>query len=226
MPPSSSAPRPAGPPRPPWTPPTTSAKAESRPVTTNAAGVRTLRSGKTVTPPPARRTALTPRPATPAAPFKHAKPAPAPAVPTPPAAVVDPPPEPAASPIVVEPVVTTVRPTPPPQPASAEPQAETPPTPLAAADSGKPARAIKSNRPVEPFRARIHMNIGEEMGVVENDVIAAIMGETGLPAQVVSAVDLRERHLFVEVAADYANSIISKLNRTQIKGRKLKVKLA
>jgi hypothetical protein len=39
-------------------------------------------------------------------------------------------------------------------------------------------------------------------------------------------VDIRERHLFVDVAAEHANSIISKLNRTQIKGRSAKVKVA
>ena len=75
-------------------------------------------------------------------------------------------------------------------------------------------------------RARIHINVGEEMGIEPGDVIAAIMGETGLPAKVVSKMDFRERHLFVEVAAEYANGIISKLNRTQLKGHKLKVKLA
>jgi hypothetical protein len=39
-------------------------------------------------------------------------------------------------------------------------------------------------------------------------------------------VDIRERHLFVDVAAEHANSIISKLNRAQIKGRRAKVKVA
>jgi hypothetical protein len=39
-------------------------------------------------------------------------------------------------------------------------------------------------------------------------------------------VDIRERHLFVDVASEHANSIISKLNRAQIKGRKAKAKVA
>jgi RNA-binding protein YlmH len=64
------------------------------------------------------------------------------------------------------------------------------------------------------------------MGIVEGDVISAILGETGLPRTVIGAVDVRERHLFVNVAAEHANSIISKLNRSQIKGRKAKVKVA
>ena len=70
------------------------------------------------------------------------------------------------------------------------------------------------------------MNIGEEMGVAAGDVVGAILGETGLPAKVVGTVDIRERHLFVDVAAEHANGIIAKLNRTRIKNQKLKVKVA
>lgn len=70
------------------------------------------------------------------------------------------------------------------------------------------------------------MNVGEEMAVTAAEVVQAILGETGLPASVAGAVDIRERHLFVDVAAEHANSIIAKLNRTQLKNHKLKVKLA
>ena len=64
------------------------------------------------------------------------------------------------------------------------------------------------------------------MGIVASDVLGAIQGETGLPAQVVGTVDLRERHLFVNVTSEHAHSIISKLNRSEIKGQKVKVKVA
>jgi ATP-dependent RNA helicase DeaD len=70
------------------------------------------------------------------------------------------------------------------------------------------------------------MNVGEENGVVPIDIVNTIAGETGLPGNVVGTVDIRGRHLFVDVAAEHANAIISKLNRTQIKGHKLKVKAA
>ena len=70
------------------------------------------------------------------------------------------------------------------------------------------------------------MNLGEEMGIVPGDVVGAIAGETGLPAKVVGQIDIRERHLFVGVASDHANAIIAKLNRTRIKGNKVKVKVA
>lgn len=70
------------------------------------------------------------------------------------------------------------------------------------------------------------MNVGAEMGVVPGDVVGAILGETGLPGNVLGVVDIRERHLFVDVAAEHANGIIAKMNRAQIRGRRLKVKLA
>ena len=73
---------------------------------------------------------------------------------------------------------------------------------------------------------RLFMNVGAEMGVSEGDVIAAIQGATGLPREAIGKVDVRERHLFVNVASEEARSIVSKLNRSQIKGRNTKVKVA
>ena len=70
------------------------------------------------------------------------------------------------------------------------------------------------------------MNLGQEMGISEADVVGAILGETGLPRKTVGTVDLRQRHLFVDIASEHANSVIAKLNRAQIKGRKARVKVA
>ncbi len=70
------------------------------------------------------------------------------------------------------------------------------------------------------------MNIGGEMHITPIDIVNAIAGETGLPGKVVGAVDIRERHSFVDVAAEHTRAIIAKLNRSQIKGHKTKVKLA
>jgi ATP-dependent RNA helicase DeaD len=70
------------------------------------------------------------------------------------------------------------------------------------------------------------MNLGEEMGVVPIDIVNAVAGETGLPGKVVGTVDVRERHLFLDVSAEHVNGIIAKLNRAEIKGHKVKVKVA
>lgn len=83
----------------------------------------------------------------------------------------------------------------------------------------------KASRRTPAGQTRLHINVGEEMGVGPGDVVGAIMGETGLPAKAVGHIDVRERHLFVDVASEHANSIIAKLNRAQLKGRKMKAKL-
>jgi ATP-dependent RNA helicase DeaD len=87
-------------------------------------------------------------------------------------------------------------------------------------------RPPKPSRRTPEGETRLYVSTGAEMGVSEGDVVGAILGETGLPRKVVGTVDIRERHLFVDVASEHANSIISKLNRTQIKGRGVKVKVA
>ena len=85
---------------------------------------------------------------------------------------------------------------------------------------GKPSRATPKHQ------TRLWMNLGEAMDVKPIDIVNAVAGETGLPGKVVGTVDVRERHLFVDVDSDQANGIIAKLNRTQIKGHKVKVKVA
>ena len=89
-----------------------------------------------------------------------------------------------------------------------------------------PLRPPKTSRATPGDQTRLYMNVGAEMGVVTGDVVGAILGETGLPAKVVGTVDVRERHLFVDVASEHTHSIVSKLNRARIKGHKLKVKVA
>jgi ATP-dependent RNA helicase DeaD len=90
----------------------------------------------------------------------------------------------------------------------------------AAAPKPKPSRATPEGQ------TRLWMNLGETQGVVPIDVVNAVAGETGLPGKVVGTVDVREKHLFVDVAAEHANGIIAKLNRANIKGHKVKVKVA
>ena len=90
----------------------------------------------------------------------------------------------------------------------------------AAAPKPKPSRATPEGR------TRLWMNLGETQGVVPIDVVNSVAGETGLPGKVVGTVDVREKHLFVDVASEHANSIIAKLNRASIKGHKVKVKVA
>ena len=204
-------------------------RADSRPRSANVPGARVLPSGKVVTPPPVTDSVLTYRPPSTPMPTRSVrlgKPVSAPPPPPP----TTPEPEPATAGVTPAPAPEPVAPvTPPPTPPEAAPVVgEATPPPAAPAKSAAPKYVPKvKEAPVAGSdNVLIHVNAGEEMGIEASDVVTAIMGETGLPAKVVNKVDVRERHLFVHVAADCANSIISKLNRSQIKGRKVKVKLA
>jgi ATP-dependent RNA helicase DeaD len=100
------------------------------------------------------------------------------------------------------------------------------PKPASVEPERKESHLPKASRRTPTDQTRLFMNLGTEMGVSKQDIVGAVSGLTGLPENIVGAVDLRERHLFFDVAADQANGIISKLNRAQIKGRKVKVKIA
>jgi ATP-dependent RNA helicase DeaD len=161
-----------------------------------------------------------------------------------PIAVVPPVAEKVKSLTAVKPVVAAVQPgvAAPPVVGEAQPVAAVKPVISDAPPFVKVPRALRPERPnkKEPWLAakprvsratpsdqtRLWMNLGAEMQVTPIDVVNAVAGETGLPGKVVGTVDVRERHLFVDVAAEHANAIIAKLNRSEIKGRKVKVKLA
>jgi len=84
----------------------------------------------------------------------------------------------------------------------------------------------KASRATPKGQTRLWMNLGETQGVKPIDIVNTVAGETGLPGKVVGAVDVREKHLFVDVAEEHVNSIVAKLNRANIKGHKVKVKVA
>jgi ATP-dependent RNA helicase DeaD len=107
---------------------------------------------------------------------------------------------------------------------SPEPKAESKlfvkPKTVTAAPKSKPSRATPGGQ------TRLWMSVGETQDVTPIDIVNAVAGETGLPGKVVGTVDVREKHLFVDVASEHANGIIAKLNRANIKGHKVKVKVA
>ena len=97
---------------------------------------------------------------------------------------------------------------------------------MARPESAVKKNRLKAERKTPADQTRLHLNVGEEMGVVPIDIVNSIAGETGLPGKVVGKVDIRERHSFVDVAAEHANAILAKLNRAEIKGNKVKIKTA
>jgi ATP-dependent RNA helicase DeaD len=94
----------------------------------------------------------------------------------------------------------------------------------------RPAQARKPKGPEDPgfvgARTRLWISAGEENGIEIPDIVALIQGETGLSAEIIGRVDIRERHTFVEVASEHAAGVVAKLKRAPFGGIRLKAKVA
>lgn len=101
-----------------------------------------------------------------------------------------------------------------------------PGNPATSHDSRPLSRPPTHSRATPKHQTRLFLSVGEEMGMTPSHIVGAILGETGLPPATVGSIDIRARHSFVDVATEYANHIVTKLNRTKIKGHLLKAKLA
>ena len=69
------------------------------------------------------------------------------------------------------------------------------------------------------------LNVGRSHGVGPANIVGCILGETGLPPAAVGKIEVDVEHSIVDVSAHHARAILSRLNRTQLSGRRLKAKL-
>ena len=75
----------------------------------------------------------------------------------------------------------------------------------------------------EPGMKRLYFNIGNLSQVTPGNIVGAIAGLTGLPGSVVGAIDIFEKHTFVDVHEDHVEDVLTKLNGIRMKGRYLDV---
>lgn len=96
----------------------------------------------------------------------------------------------------------------------------------AAARPGAPAGSSRADMAGKGSgeMTRLFMTVGTRDGVKTGDLMSAIAGEGGIPADRVGKIDLRESHSLVEVAASDAASVIARLNGATIQGRRVVVR--
>ncbi len=118
-------------------------------------------------------------------------------------------------------------PAPEPAPAPARGQGHGKRTATAAGEDAPAAESAGPAEAAEPTGfTRLWMSAGEHLGLEPQDLIAAILAETGLGPEAVRSIDMRDRHSIVEVSKANAAIILSKMKRAPIMGRRLKVKPA
>lgn len=73
---------------------------------------------------------------------------------------------------------------------------------------------------------RLWLNVGRMDRIQPKDIVGCILGESGVPPVSVGRVQLFERHSLVDVSVSFESQILEALNRTNVRGRKLKAKVA
>jgi ATP-dependent RNA helicase DeaD len=69
----------------------------------------------------------------------------------------------------------------------------------------------------------LFFDAGRKQLITQGDIVGKVAGVTRLPANVVGAIDLHQRHTLVDVATEHAEFILKKLNGVRIRGHTLRV---
>ena len=92
------------------------------------------------------------------------------------------------------------------------------------------SRKSKYERPSrtgsEPGMMTLFLNVGRKQLITPADVVGKIAGVTRLPADVVGAIDIHQRHLLVDVKEQHVRVIMQKLAGIRVKGEVLAPTLA
>lgn len=103
---------------------------------------------------------------------------------------------------------------------------------VAAGDAEGAAAAPAPDAPVvrrtgkEAGMTTLFFNVGRKQLATQAEIVGKIAGVTRLPAQVIGAIDLHQRHALVDVATEHAPLVLTKLNGVRVRGHSLKVALA
>lgn len=93
-----------------------------------------------------------------------------------------------------------------------------------AAEQGVGGASTFHEKTGEPMTT-LFISVGKNKKIRPGDIVGAIAGETGLPGKAIGNIEIRQNHCLVDVPAEKARGIISVMDRNQIKGTRIMVKL-
>ena len=105
-----------------------------------------------------------------------------------------------------------------------EPQSPAPAASAHARSKQKYERPARTGR--EPGKTPVFFNIGRKQLVTPADLVGKIAGVTCLPASIVGAIDIHQRHSIVDVSTEHVALVLSKLSGIRLKNQKLDPTLA
>jgi ATP-dependent RNA helicase DeaD len=72
----------------------------------------------------------------------------------------------------------------------------------------------------------VFVNVGRKELITPADLVGKIAGVTRLPANIVGAIDIHQRHALIDVISEHASLVITRLAGIRVKGETLKPALA
>lgn len=73
---------------------------------------------------------------------------------------------------------------------------------------------------------RLFINIGKKQKVRPGDILGAVAGESGIPGDVVGAIDMYDKYTFVEVPQEHGKKVLAAMKNARIKGHDIHVEPA
>ena len=83
-----------------------------------------------------------------------------------------------------------------------------------------------SNTGAEEGMVRLFINIGKKQHVKPGDILGAVAGESGMPGDLVGAIDMFDGYTFVEVPREYGAAVLKAMKNAKIKGKAISVEPA
>jgi ATP-dependent RNA helicase DeaD len=78
----------------------------------------------------------------------------------------------------------------------------------------------------EAGMVRLFFNVGRNLKITPSHIVGAIAGETGLPGNIIGHIDLFDKHTFVDIPEQHAQTVVRALDGNTIKGKRVNVEVA
>ena len=87
-------------------------------------------------------------------------------------------------------------------------------------------RESNQKRDRERGMVRFVLNAGKAQGIRPGDIVGAIAGEADIPGRDIGAIDIQERHTFVDVAEKHADKVFKRMKQFRMRQHRLTLKYA
>jgi len=88
------------------------------------------------------------------------------------------------------------------------------------------SRESNQKRDRERGMVRFVLNAGKAQGIRPGDIVGAIAGEADIPGRDIGAIDIQERHTFVDVAEKHADKVFKRMKQFRMRQHRLTLKYA